>query len=319
MATSKDDVTNEEAELYDRQIRLWGLEAQSRVRNAKVLLAGFGGFHAEVCKNLVLAGVSVTVQDAETVKEHHLGGAQFFITKKHLGQNRAKASVSKIQELNPFVEVKYVEESLDELDETFFENFQVVSVHGGKLKTQRRISRICHRKGIKCYVSESCGFLSQIYADLDGHEYVKVKQGGTVVSETPIKMSGVSFEELSTSSRWGITNKTLRWGVPPTTLAMIVWKLFTAEETSGASVEAFADKCLRARGFSDERTVRTVAEEAKRAFDSAGVELTAVCAIVGGVLAQDIVKIVSRHNEPINTVFTFDGVTGEGRVTKFFS
>lgn len=42
------NVTNEEAELYDRQIRLWGLEAQSRVRNARVLIVGLRGLHAEV-------------------------------------------------------------------------------------------------------------------------------------------------------------------------------------------------------------------------------------------------------------------------------
>ena len=46
--SSKTTVSNEEAELYDRQIRLWGLEAQSRVRDAKVLIVGLRGVHTEV-------------------------------------------------------------------------------------------------------------------------------------------------------------------------------------------------------------------------------------------------------------------------------
>lgn len=31
------EITNDEVQLYDRQIRLWGLEAQSRMRNARIL------------------------------------------------------------------------------------------------------------------------------------------------------------------------------------------------------------------------------------------------------------------------------------------
>ena len=46
--SSKTTVSNEEAELYDRQIRLWGLEAQSRMRDAKVLIVGLRGVHTEV-------------------------------------------------------------------------------------------------------------------------------------------------------------------------------------------------------------------------------------------------------------------------------
>ena len=46
--SSKTTVSNEEAELYDRQIRLWGLEAQSKVRDAKVLIVGLRGVHTEV-------------------------------------------------------------------------------------------------------------------------------------------------------------------------------------------------------------------------------------------------------------------------------
>lgn len=38
---------NEET-LYDRQIRLWGFEAQKRMMNAKVLLCGLHGYSAEV-------------------------------------------------------------------------------------------------------------------------------------------------------------------------------------------------------------------------------------------------------------------------------
>lgn len=36
-------ITSEEARLYDRQIRLWGVEAQKNLRSADVLVIGLSG------------------------------------------------------------------------------------------------------------------------------------------------------------------------------------------------------------------------------------------------------------------------------------
>lgn len=41
---------------YDRQIRLWGKNAQNRMSKAKVLVFGMRGLSVEICKNIVLAG-----------------------------------------------------------------------------------------------------------------------------------------------------------------------------------------------------------------------------------------------------------------------
>ena len=41
-------LSSTEAELYDRQIRLWGVEAQKRLRSAKVLVVGVSDVNLEV-------------------------------------------------------------------------------------------------------------------------------------------------------------------------------------------------------------------------------------------------------------------------------
>lgn len=51
MSSNSKTVSNEEAELYDRQIRLWGIEAQNRMRECKVLIMGLRGVHTEVRRN----------------------------------------------------------------------------------------------------------------------------------------------------------------------------------------------------------------------------------------------------------------------------
>ncbi|VDM17863.1 unnamed protein product [Hydatigera taeniaeformis] len=58
------DISEEEAALYDRQIRLWGLEAQSRLKKTKLLLIGLSPIAAEIIKNIVLCGVdTLTICD----------------------------------------------------------------------------------------------------------------------------------------------------------------------------------------------------------------------------------------------------------------
>jgi ubiquitin-like 1-activating enzyme E1 A len=90
----------DEAAVYDRQIRLWGLEAQQkcvpigpfgesssgcfyyfydRMRNATILLVRVRGVATEVIKNIVLAGIGkLIIMDGDDVAEEDLGACFFF-------------------------------------------------------------------------------------------------------------------------------------------------------------------------------------------------------------------------------------------------
>ena len=77
----------DEARLYDRQIRLWGIEAQNRMKNSKVLIVGLRGLHTEVCKNIVLSGIDTAyILDSEIVQLKDLS-ACFFLTTEDIGKN----------------------------------------------------------------------------------------------------------------------------------------------------------------------------------------------------------------------------------------
>jgi molybdopterin/thiamine biosynthesis adenylyltransferase len=83
MSTS---ITEDEAALYDRQLRLWGVEAQNRMRNSSVLIYSFRGVAAEITKNIVLAGVgNVTLLDEKNVEEMDLG-ANYFVREEEVGK-----------------------------------------------------------------------------------------------------------------------------------------------------------------------------------------------------------------------------------------
>ena len=108
------------------------------MRNTKVLLIGFKGLNSEVCKNLVLAGVhSVTILEHENAKYSDLS-AHLFLSEKDVGKNvlnrihfnniskRGEASVERISNLNPLVEIHADRDELIKKDTNYFKNFNVI-------------------------------------------------------------------------------------------------------------------------------------------------------------------------------------------------
>lgn len=84
--TSATKLSADEIALYDRQIRLWGAQAQERIRSAHILLVSLRALGTEIAKNLTLAGISsLTIIDDEPVSEDDLG-AQFFTREEDIGK-----------------------------------------------------------------------------------------------------------------------------------------------------------------------------------------------------------------------------------------
>lgn len=76
----------DEIALYDRQIRLWGAQAQERIRSAHILLISLRALGTEIAKNLTLAGISsLTIIDDDIVTEEDLG-AQYFVREEDVGK-----------------------------------------------------------------------------------------------------------------------------------------------------------------------------------------------------------------------------------------
>ena len=85
--TTATALSADEIALYDRQIRLWGAQAQERIRSAHILLISLRALGTEIANNLTLAGISsLTIIDDEPVTEEDLG-AQFFLREEDVGKS----------------------------------------------------------------------------------------------------------------------------------------------------------------------------------------------------------------------------------------
>jgi ubiquitin-activating enzyme E1 len=99
-------------DLNSRNLFTYGMDAMSRMAGSSVAVIGLNGVGAEAAKSLILANVGrVTLIDSAIVAMSDLS-THFYLSASDIGQNRALACRSRLQELNPNVEVDVCEYAL---------------------------------------------------------------------------------------------------------------------------------------------------------------------------------------------------------------
>ncbi|XP_071116037.1 ubiquitin-like modifier-activating enzyme 6 [Haliotis cracherodii] len=168
--------------LYSRQRYVLGDSAMKRMAKAAVLIYGMGGLGVEIAKNLVLAGVkSLTIQDRKTATVADLG-AQFFLREEdaRANRNRAEACCSRLSELNPYVSVDTLTDSLDEhSDLSYLKLFQCIILTECPLPVQVRVNKFCREQSPQIHFisSDVYGVFGSVFVDL-GDEFEVVDATG---------------------------------------------------------------------------------------------------------------------------------------------
>lgn len=104
----------EELERYDRQIRMFGRDAQLRLKNSSVLVVGIGGLGSPASIYLAAAGVGrLVLLDFEKVELSNLNRQVAHWT-PDIGRLKVESAAEKIRKLNPGVDVETLAERLDE-------------------------------------------------------------------------------------------------------------------------------------------------------------------------------------------------------------
>ena len=157
------EISVQEAALYDRQIRLWGMDAQARMRSTHVLVVGMNGLANEVVKNIVLAGIGrLTILSNDLVGET---GCQFFSRKDDVGFKLDNA-LPRIQALNPTVQVEIDTRFWRDLEDDYFKKFQLIVLCSGEQNDLASMNDFCSRLKIKFLASRLDGFYGFIFSDL---------------------------------------------------------------------------------------------------------------------------------------------------------
>jgi len=301
----------DEIQQYDRQLRLWGITAQTRLRDSRVLLVNIGGLGAEVTKNLMLAGIgSLTILDAHAIFSGDLG-SQFFLTDGNIGLNRAVGSVNRVCLLNPRVIVTVDTDPLESKDSAYFAGFDVVCLTECDFSLQLRVNRICraHKNKILFFAADTFGWYGCFHEDLGSHDYTVSETKNEVVISNGCHLSFPGLEELSALTPEAVSScfKARNKQAGVLYLALRCLQDFVVLHHRIPCTEADRARCMElAQPLGD-----SISAKLAEVLPVAGYQLNPICAIFGGVLSSEILKAISGQDEPWSNVMIFDGRSSE--------
>lgn len=308
-----EELTEQETALYDRQIRVWGVDAQRRLSKSHILVSGLKGTVVEFCKNIVLAGVgSLTLNDDRPVTTELLS-ANFLIPPDesvYHEKSLAELCCDSLKDFNPMVRVSVQKGDLSSFDVDFFDKFDAVVVSSCSLNTKKSVNEKCRKssKRVAFYLvdcRDSCG---ELFVDLQDYTYSKKK----IDEVTECRLQFPSFEEAI--------------AVPWRSLPRRLSKLYFAMRV----IERFEELEGRKPGQTSTADLPNVLNLRKELCEAhslnesqipdalierllAGTrEFPPVCAIVGGILGQEVIKAISGKGDPIKNFFLFDAMDGKG-------
>lgn len=339
-------ISADEIALYDRQIRLWGVKAQERLRTANILLIGMKALGNEIAKNLVLAGIgSMTMQDDQTVVDDDLG-AQFFIEEQHIGLNRAQAAAAQIRKLNPrvalFVDIEPIRFRLPE----YYAPFDMVIATDLDFSTLSTINAACRLCNRPFYAAGSHGFYGFIFADLISHDYVLEREKSNVPTVLKAETSTRAIIATNTKKEHGklvemvtkretytpiilansspipaeqLSSRRRKLQIPPLlTCLRALWEFQSISGSvpshSHADLELFTTLATE-KHKELQLPAETLRSEFLRSFlQNIGSEIAPVTAFLGGQLAQDVINVLGQREQPIQNFLLFDAEESKGPV-----
>lgn len=322
--------------VYDRQIRLFGADAQRRISAARVVVLGRlrGSLGAEVVKNLALAGFNLDLHEVASTKpcdDDDDAKLNMFLQWSSSLSNRevsssssiAKALVSSVSDMNPLITVRETGDPLE--DAAVLTGVTAVVTVSTSLRYSERLDETCRIRRIPLMVCASAGHLGYLIMCLgERHEFrvevrVDLEEGRTPPTETRVASYPPMAHVLK--QPWS-SLPTGRGRVPDLFLAMCLRRYIedtrdqedsadssdpgpskrTRRDSKGALEAAL--EVLAADGipadYNFER-IRAAAMVLERDGESA-----AVCTVLGGLVVNEVLTLVSGVGEPVNNVLLLD-------------
>lgn len=307
MAQETTTLAEDEAAVYDRQLRVWGVETQKRLSSSRVLLDGqFGSLAAEVAKNLVLAGVG-SLHVARRALDHAQPSMQSFLH----GESDV---VDTLKAINPLVDVRLIEGDATEN----LEQYHVALLVGRDASQWETMNEACRSMNVKFLAAQGMSNCGLFFSDLLTHEFkterkttAEVKEEETAKGIESSKLHFKSFAKALSVPLSSFGRKT-----PPVFYVYNLVAQFEIKRKRKVRIEDYEElRHLRDSICTNNKILATkLPDEKIEDYLLASEEFAPINAVVGGVLAQEALKAISGKGEPLNNFFFYELDSGEGRV-----
>ncbi|KAL9083765.1 MAG: hypothetical protein Q9159_005604 [Coniocarpon cinnabarinum] len=341
-----DGQSPDEIALYDRQIRLWGMEAQNAIRNARILLITVKALGNEIAKNLVLAGIdSLTISDLSPVEAEDLG-AQFFLTEEDIGKN--------IQKLNPRVKCSILPgDPFTSQETSYVQGFDIVIATDLPVVKLNIVNDATRINQTRFYCAGSHGVYGYMFADLIQHTFSYERDPSNSLlkpgdAETPTRVI-VDVKRVDTAEKRKelVTKREIYQPLRLINLAPLPADILSKPRRLRAISPLLP--CLRAL-WEFESLHEGARKDARPSIDSSGdlgtlsilvndkvkelqlpgghvnsdfmrtfvqnayAELAPTSAFIGAALSQDAINVLGGKQQPCQNLMLFNGEGGKAEV-----
>merc|ERR1712059_180325 len=136
--------------------------------------------------------------------------SQFLAPRDQVGSNRAEASLQRVQQLNPMVEVTADSGCSKDKNADFFKQFDLVVATTCNKEELIRINSICRAENIFFYAGDVFGFFGFSFMDLISHSYVEEITSQVHQDKTDVTEDGPPAKKQKTDTEPETETKTVK-------------------------------------------------------------------------------------------------------------
>ncbi|KAI5151426.1 ubiquitin-activating enzyme E1 [Enteropsectra breve] len=326
-------------DLYSRQLYVLGHDAMKKLMEIKILIIGMDGLGQEIAKNVCLAGIRhIDVYDKTLATTRDLGSS-FYISKNDLNKPRDAAVLENLKSLNKYVSVRVVDKDAEP------SKYDIVISVSQSLHYNLALNSVCREHNVKFIMGNVSGLSSQIFVDLiqytcvdkNGHApssgiindvtadgIVTLAEGSkhslenddTVridhrnykverISKTQFKLMG--YESQQDDCKAGGDFEQIK---EPFTIDFVGLEEAIERDdlvvSFGDEKHAYDLHAIYCGGISSNEHSEEFKKLKNRFEATKGCLIAPMCSIVGGYVAQEILKAASGKFTPLKQFFYFD-------------
>lgn len=295
-----------DSELFDRQNRVWGVETTKKITQSSVCIYGLeGGLGTEIAKNLALCGIyKIFLCDNNVITRNDLD-AGYYYTYADIGKNRALILSKRIKELNSNIII----EIHNDIKDIYYD--VLICVNKSKKETIKlnELTREKNKQFISIYMSD---FKFKLFVDAgaqhlveqlnsENHDIINITNilsDGLVETQGHDLQSGdrIEFFNMEGDNTSIFTNKLFNIEQ----INRTKFKLVDFEQTNFKVLNGYA-KFIHKPVIISHKPLEDFVLDYTNTRQN-----VAMCSIAGGMIASEVIKLVSCKYMPISQWFEFD-------------
>lgn len=288
------------------------------------------GVSLEVLKNLVLAGVKAVVCDVRPVEA--LSDTPICLPSRVVDNDEdadkrlkfasvAHAMQASIEELNPLLGAcPILDLSVEELSSDILEEYDMIVCSRIGLAQASRLSQLANQNNSKVYLVDCFGWNGVSVIDLGPNHTYRDEIKKDLLSDAKTLETYLSMDKIWTVPLASLTSPRMDKIPPPVWIsyrAILEFQHQTHSWPSTANADDFVhivQQWIKDQEDASLLELECLKEPAlKQLAATAMAEMSPVCAVLGGVIGNEVIKGISGRGEPANNVILFNGYEAKCR------